>query len=52
MIEFELLRSLGVMLLAALGVVLVARAVRVPNIVAYIVAGLLLGPVFGARSKS
>lgn len=46
MVEFELLRSLGIMLLAALGVVLVARALRVPNIVAYIVAGLLLGPAF------
>ena len=47
MVELELLRSLGVMLLAALGVVLVARAVRVPNIVAYIGAGLLLGPTLG-----
>jgi len=52
MVEFELLRSLGVMLLAALGVVLVARAVRVPNIVAYIVAGLLLGPVLGVLEVS
>ena len=47
MVEFELLRSLGIMLLAALGVTIVARAVRVPNIVAYIGAGLLLGPAFG-----
>ncbi len=47
MVEFELLRSLGIMLLAALGVVLVARAARVPNIVAYIGAGLLLGPALG-----
>ncbi|MCS3649286.1 Kef-type K+ transport system membrane component KefB [Salinibacter ruber] len=47
MVELELLRSLGVMLLAALGVVLVARTVRVPNIVAYIGAGLLLGPALG-----
>ena len=47
MIEFELLRGLGIMLLAALGVTMVARAVRVPNIVAYIGAGLLLGPAFG-----
>ncbi len=52
MVEFELLRSLGIMLLAALGVVLVARALRVPNIVAYIVAGLLLGPVFGLLEVS
>ena len=47
MIEFELLHSLGIMVLAALGVTLVARAVRVPNIVAYIGAGLLLGPALG-----
>ncbi len=47
MIEFELIHSLGVMVLAALGVTVVARAVRVPNIVAYIGAGLLLGPVLG-----
>lgn len=52
MVEFELLRSLGLMLLAALTVVLGARVVRVPNIVAYIVAGLLLGPVFGGLEVS
>lgn len=52
MVEFELLRSLGLMLLAALTVVLAARVVRVPNIVAYIVAGLLLGPVFGGLEVS
>ena len=47
MIEVELLNSLGIMLLAALGVMLAARAIHVPNIVAYIGAGLLLGPAFG-----
>jgi Kef-type K+ transport system membrane component KefB len=52
MVEFELLHSLGVMLLAALGVVLGARVLRVPNIVAYIVAGLLLGPTFGVLKVS
>ncbi|WP_262507505.1 hypothetical protein [Salinibacter altiplanensis] len=31
MAEFELLNSLGIMLLAALGVTLAARAVRVPT---------------------
>jgi len=51
-VEFELIRSLGVMLLAALAAVAGARAVRVPNIVAYIVAGLLLGPVFGLLEVS
>ncbi len=52
MAEFELLNSLGIMLLAALGVTLAARAVRVPNIVAYIGAGLLLGPAFGLLEVS
>jgi len=47
MFEFELLRSLGRMILAALVVVAGVRVLRVPNIVAYIVAGLLLGPVLG-----
>ncbi len=47
MAEFKLLNSLGIMLLAALGTTVVARSLRVPNIVAYIVAGLLLGPTFG-----
>ena len=40
------------MLLAALGVVLAARAVGVPNLVAYIIAGLLLGPAFGVLTVS
>lgn len=47
MIEFDLLNGLGIMVLAALGVTGIARLFRVPNIVAYIVAGLLLGPAFG-----
>ena len=47
MTEFELLNSLGIMLLAALAITGVARLFRVPNIVAYIVAGLLLGPTLG-----
>ncbi len=52
MVEFELLQSLGLMLLAALGATLAARLVRVPNIVAYIGAGLLLGPGFGVLGVS
>ncbi len=47
MVEFELLNSLGAMILAALGVVLGMRVFRIPNIVAYILAGLLLGPILG-----
>lgn len=47
MAEFELLNSLGAMILAATVCAWVLSAVRVPNIVGYIVAGLLLGPVTG-----
>jgi len=47
MVEFELLNSLGAMILAATVCAWVLSAVRVPNIVGYIVAGLLLGPVTG-----
>lgn len=47
MIEFELLRSFGFILGAALVFVAGARLVNVPNIVAYILAGLALGPATG-----
>jgi Kef-type K+ transport system membrane component KefB len=39
-----ILRDLGLILLAAAGTALVGRRFKVPGIVAYIVAGLLLGP--------
>ena len=42
-----LLQNLGAILLAGTAVALLARALRVPTIVAYIVAGLGLGPAFG-----
>jgi Kef-type K+ transport system membrane component KefB len=42
-----LLRSLGFILVAAAVMVVLAGRLRVPSIVAYIVAGLLLGPVTG-----
>jgi len=45
--DLEFLRSLGVMIVAAAAFVLVARMARVPSIVAYILAGLALGPVTG-----
>lgn len=44
MTDFPILRDLGYILAAAAAVVLAARPFRVPPIVAYIVAGLLLGP--------
>ena len=45
MIEYPILRDLGAILVAAAVVVLVARSVRVPAILAYMVTGLVLGPV-------
>ncbi|CAN5154157.1 cation:proton antiporter [soil metagenome] len=47
MTDFPLLRDLGYILLAATGFVLVARKLNTPTIVAYILAGLFLGPVTG-----
>jgi Kef-type K+ transport system membrane component KefB len=49
-VDLDLLRSLGFMLLAAALFVLPAAKVRVPSIVAYIVAGLVLGPLTGLLS--
>ncbi|TVP77483.1 MAG: portal protein [Gemmatimonadales bacterium] len=48
MAELDILQDLGLILLAATACVLVARLARVPAIVAYILAGLLLGPILGA----
>jgi Kef-type K+ transport system membrane component KefB len=45
--DFPILRDFGFILVAAAAMGLAARAVRIPFIVAYIVAGLLLGPVSG-----
>jgi Kef-type K+ transport system membrane component KefB len=42
-----LLRDIGVIVLAATVFAALGRAARVPSIVAYIVAGLTIGPVFG-----
>ncbi len=47
MMEFFALRDLGLILLAAAVCVLVARRFSMPTIVAYIVAGLVLGPLTG-----
>lgn len=48
MTESFLLRDLGIILVAGAALSLLGRLVRVPAIVAYIAAGLLLGPVIGA----
>ena len=45
--DFPILHDFGFILVAAATVGLLARAVRVPLVVAYIVAGVLLGPVTG-----
>lgn len=46
MTEFPILRDLGLILVSAAGVTLLARRVGLPHIVAYLVAGLLIGPAF------
>jgi Kef-type K+ transport system membrane component KefB len=47
MADAVLLRSLGLILVAAGAAVLIGRPLQVPSIVAYIAAGLVLGPVTG-----
>jgi Kef-type K+ transport system membrane component KefB len=47
MSELDLLRQLGLILVAAAAALLLARLARVPSIVAYLVAGLALGPATG-----
>jgi Kef-type K+ transport system membrane component KefB len=46
-VEIPLLRELGFIVCAAAGMALALRGLRVPAIVAYMLAGLLLGPVLG-----
>ena len=47
MFDLGVLRELGTAVLGAAGVLAVARAVRLPPLLGYLVAGLLLGPVTG-----
>ena len=47
MTGFPILRDLGAIMLAAAAMLLIARLFRVPTILAYIAAGLLLGPLTG-----
>ncbi len=52
MTDQTLLQSLGLILLAATLLMLASRVLKVPTIVAYIVAGLLLGPIVGLLAAS
>jgi len=52
MTDVGILRDLGIILMAAAICVIAARPARIPSIVAYIVAGLLLGPVLGIITVS
>lgn len=52
MIDLPILRDFGFILVAAAGVGLLARRIHVPLIVAYIAAGLLLGPATGLLHES
>lgn len=47
MTDFPILRDLGYVIVGATLLLLAMRALRVPPIVAYILAGLLLGPALG-----
>ncbi len=52
MIELELLHNVGVMVVAATLCALILRMVKVPGVVAYIIAGLILGPWTGILEQS
>lgn len=52
MIDATFVRSLGLIILAAAVLAVVARRFRLPGIVAYLVAGLILGPATGFVSVS
>ena len=52
MIDESFVESIGIIIIAATVFALVARAVRLPTIVAYLVAGLVLGPLTGAIEGS
>ncbi|CAN5662854.1 cation:proton antiporter [soil metagenome] len=52
MTDVEILRDLGYILLGATLLALVARVLRIPSIIGYIAAGLLLGPLLGLVTVS
>lgn len=45
--EIGFIRDIGVMIVSAAVLVLLARLIKMPSIVAYILAGLVVGPVLG-----
>ncbi|MCC5830850.1 MAG: cation:proton antiporter [Phycisphaeraceae bacterium] len=45
--EQEVIQALGIMIISAAVMVLLARLIRMPSIVVYILAGLALGPLLG-----
>ncbi|HEY7821172.1 MAG TPA: cation:proton antiporter, partial [Vicinamibacteria bacterium] len=47
-----LLEDLGIILFSATAVVLIGRVVRLPSIVSYLLAGLVLGPGLGVIPES
>ncbi|MEX1182456.1 MAG: cation:proton antiporter [Gemmatimonadota bacterium] len=52
MTDFLILQNLGFILFAAAFMVLLLRLIRVPTLIAYMAAGLLLGPVTGLMTAS
>jgi Kef-type K+ transport system membrane component KefB len=52
MIDEVFLRSLGILIVTAAVFVIAARAIRMPAIVVYLLAGVLIGPVLGAVKMS
>lgn len=52
MTDVEILRDLGFILVGATALALFARVLRIPSILGYIAAGLLLGPGFGLLDVS
>lgn len=47
MANIEIFQTFGAIVIAATGVALITRLIRLPSIVAYLLAGLLLGPFTG-----
>jgi Kef-type K+ transport system membrane component KefB len=47
MVDYSLVRSLGIIIVFGAAFALAARLVKMPSIVAYLAAGIVIGPVFG-----
>lgn len=52
MTDIPILLDLGLIVVAAAALVLSARAVHIPTIIAYIIAGLVLGPITGVLQQT